>query len=148
MSFVIVSSDTTVNCNHGMIKCASSNVCIPRQWQCNGRADCEDNSDEQACDSTECSSNEFECADGKCIDLAWRCDLDHDCDDASDEVNCSTSKYLISNYLQMFMAFSNRPSWLEYSPCSSIQVSFINFPSRYLHTFAKNYPAHIVSDQL
>lgn len=80
-------TDKTVTCD-GFV-CISNGACIPRSWQCNGRKDCPDDSDEDECVVTLCSSNEFRCSDGQCIDLPWRCDHDEDCDDGSDEVNCS-----------------------------------------------------------
>lgn len=79
--------DITATC--AGFTCVSDNVCIPRHWQCNGRRDCLDNSDEKDCAVVKCSDNEFRCADGQCIELPWRCDDDVDCDDASDETNCS-----------------------------------------------------------
>jgi hypothetical protein len=54
---------------------------IPKTWQCDGEADCEDGSDEQNCPS-------FTCDDGTTIPLALQCSGEPDCPDLSDEQNC------------------------------------------------------------
>lgn len=83
----LVPTDATVTCPG--FTCVSDGACLPRIWQCNGRKDCHDSSDEKDCAMVNCSSREFQCNDGECIELIWRCDDDDDCDDRSDEANCS-----------------------------------------------------------
>ena len=97
---LLIPSDATAQTCGSLFKCESSNTCIPRHWECNGRYDCDDRSDEKNCEVSRCSSNEFRCANGQCIDLPWRCDDDEDCDDGSDEVNCS--KYIVDENLSTF----------------------------------------------
>nr|XP_047125129.1 very low-density lipoprotein receptor-like isoform X8 [Hydra vulgaris] len=73
--------------------------CIPLNWKCDHDDDCSDLSDEDPsiCRTTEkktptrtttfsvCSSDYFQCSNGKCIPLNWKCDDYYDCSDHSDE---------------------------------------------------------------
>ena len=41
-----------------------------------------------------CSTNEFQCTNGRCIQRDFVCDLEDDCGDRSDERNCRKSQVL------------------------------------------------------
>lgn len=50
--------------------------CIPRDWVCDGDADCSDAYDEhQNCTRRSCSANEFTCNNGLCIRNSYRLEL-------------------------------------------------------------------------
>lgn len=40
-----------------------------------------------------CTSQEFQCQNGKCIPQKWKCDHDDDCGDKSDEICCRWPAY-------------------------------------------------------
>ncbi|KAJ1373520.1 hypothetical protein KIN20_035936 [Parelaphostrongylus tenuis] len=68
-------------------------TCIPNHLVCDGRADCEDRSDESwtVCKDrmNNCINGTFACAPTKqCLPNTWRCDGLLDCPDRSDEKNC------------------------------------------------------------
>ncbi|XP_008315569.1 low-density lipoprotein receptor-like [Cynoglossus semilaevis] len=64
------------------------NQCIPGGWHCDGKADCDNGADETNCEAKQCSSDEFQCANGQCVSRTYLCDRDNDCSDGSDEASC------------------------------------------------------------
>ncbi|KAL0901328.1 hypothetical protein ABMA27_006612 [Loxostege sticticalis] len=58
-------------------------TCIPRDWICDGAADCPSGEDEAKC--VTCQPNEFKCPSGGCILKRWMCDGYADCSGGEDE---------------------------------------------------------------
>ncbi|XP_055345561.1 prolow-density lipoprotein receptor-related protein 1-like [Paramacrobiotus metropolitanus] len=79
------------------ISCDGGRACIPKNYVCDGIADCQDGADEPAsCVAVRdrpCTIVEFRCANGRCIPLQYICDGRADCRDSSDEnlLNCSNT---------------------------------------------------------
>jgi Low-density lipoprotein receptor domain class A len=74
------------------ILCPNTEVCISKDFLCDGDDDCLDYSDETRCGvgaTANCSQDQFECNNGLCILKQWYCDGDNDCIDYSDEMNCT-----------------------------------------------------------
>ncbi|KPP76122.1 basement membrane-specific heparan sulfate proteoglycan core protein-like, partial [Scleropages formosus] len=66
--------------------------CIPLEYHCDKRPDCEDMSDEQDCEVPSpqpCLPDEYTCGDGSCIPREYLCNNRPDCGDRSDELDCS-----------------------------------------------------------
>lgn len=87
-----------------------SGGCIPKTWECDHEADCQDGSDEhEHCGESylprkirfvfkiaffvitgpvTCAADTFTCNNGRCLDKNMRCNLVDDCGDLSDEFGC------------------------------------------------------------
>ncbi|XP_049909724.1 low-density lipoprotein receptor-related protein 4-like [Epinephelus moara] len=82
--------DTPV-CNKPSMLCRHTSVCISQAQLCDGKKDCPDGDDEDACVMTCPSKDDFKCKDSKsCISRSLVCDGRSHCRDGSDEVNCPT----------------------------------------------------------
>ena len=80
-------------------RCKDRRSCVPRSSVCDGRAHCNDGSDELGCptvaavapqtNSLKCRLGSTPCGDGKqCVPHTHVCDGEPDCGDGSDEENC------------------------------------------------------------
>uniref|UniRef100_A0A3B4B4S2 EGF-like domain-containing protein n=1 Tax=Periophthalmus magnuspinnatus TaxID=409849 RepID=A0A3B4B4S2_9GOBI len=77
------------SCRPTEFTCADRlNQCIPKSWQCDGKADCENGADEEGCAPKQCMDSEFRCGTGQCISSSFVCDEESDCEDGSDEASC------------------------------------------------------------
>jgi hypothetical protein len=87
-------------CKEGTFRCDDGR-CLNQTLLCNGRRDCEDNSDETCC------TGSFRCDNGLCIAPSWQCDGVDDCGDNSDESKCGTYDWWFFPMLKIFNFFSN-----------------------------------------
>ncbi|CAF0957368.1 unnamed protein product [Adineta ricciae] len=79
--------------------------CLDQSAVCNGIANCMRGEDEANCTRRNCSSLQFQCANGLCVPRSYICDHDNDCGDGSDEPascasqyrNCTSAEYRCEN---------------------------------------------------
>nr|XP_033502272.1 low-density lipoprotein receptor-related protein 2-like isoform X2 [Epinephelus lanceolatus] len=83
--------DTPV-CNEPSMLCRHTSVCISQAQLCDGKKDCPDGDDEDACVTTCPSKDDFKCKDSRsCISRSLVCDGRSHCRDGSDEDDCPTT---------------------------------------------------------
>ncbi|KAJ8049878.1 Low-density lipoprotein receptor-related protein 8 [Holothuria leucospilota] len=84
-------------CTGSEFACADNSACISSRWVCDGEVHCNDNSDEENCETPTCAPNYFQCAHTHyCIPQLWTCDGDYDCVNGSDEADCETQNVFFS----------------------------------------------------
>ncbi|SPP86795.1 putative vitellogenin receptor isoform X2 [Drosophila guanche] len=79
------------NCSLSQYMCQRDRSCIPIEFQCDGKSDCADSSDELDGCSTQsaASCSGHLCPNGRCLQRKqWLCDGVDDCGDGSDEHGC------------------------------------------------------------
>ena len=80
------------DCGRGRVRCPNSDICIQKQFMCDGEYDCNPLSDwdERNCTGNiSCDLGQFKCGSTQtCIPSSYVCDGDEDCADNSDELNC------------------------------------------------------------
>ncbi|XP_002024364.2 putative vitellogenin receptor [Drosophila persimilis] len=78
------------NCSASEYMCQRDRSCIPIEFQCDGKSDCADSSDElDGCKESQASCKGHLCPNGRCLQRKqWLCDGVDDCGDGSDEHGC------------------------------------------------------------
>ncbi|XP_052251683.1 suppressor of tumorigenicity 14 protein-like [Dreissena polymorpha] len=73
----------------GQFKCKTSGDCLDKNLVCDGKAVCQDKSDESNCKMHNLTCFDiFTCINGQCIDKNGVCDGRDQCYDGSDEIDC------------------------------------------------------------
>ncbi|KAI0209309.1 hypothetical protein LSAT2_006031 [Lamellibrachia satsuma] len=75
---------TFQSCHHDEFQCNATS-CIDLIRRCDLYRDCENNSDEQDCETYVCPPSHFKCRNHMCIPRDLQCDYKDDCGDNSDE---------------------------------------------------------------
>ena len=92
--------ESMTSCHSGsvtipMFVCERSHEAVHYTLVCDNMQHCDDNTDEDFCDSAPCPPSRFRCLSGQCIGLEHLCDSKSDCYDGSDEV-CAEGKQFVT----------------------------------------------------
>ncbi|VDI10959.1 Hypothetical predicted protein [Mytilus galloprovincialis] len=79
------------DCLENELKCRRSEQCYPKEYRCDGYADCDDGTDECQCEDYVCSGNRLTCPDDTCGKEDGKlCNGRRDCPRGKDEVDCES----------------------------------------------------------
>ncbi|XP_063414275.1 very low-density lipoprotein receptor-like isoform X2 [Mytilus trossulus] len=77
------------DCLENELECRRSEQCYPKEYRCDGYADCSDGTDECGCEDYVCPGNRLKCPDDVCgMEDGKLCDGRHDCPGSKDEEDC------------------------------------------------------------
>ena len=130
-------SDVELTCAMVSPHSCGSGETIPETWKCDLKVDCEDLSDETACEKS------FVCGDGiTFVPTRYRCDTYVDCPDNADEKNCPTFMCTNGTTIPAFLRCNNEQDCSDASDelsCPTFMCTADN--TMILETFACNgYP--------
>lgn len=88
-------------CPGHTVKCVNEDKCLPKSKVCDGKKDCENNSDEQNCP---CKDGDIKCKNGQCVSSQKACDGVRDCQDGVDEgVRCDYKRSVSCSFEDDFL---------------------------------------------
>ncbi|CAG5119698.1 unnamed protein product [Candidula unifasciata] len=103
--------DNQKYCKSPNVLCDGGNKCIPPEYRCDGKRDCQDGTDEMSPDKNIMSDPSYKCGNGYCVSHLALCNGTNECGDNSDEdfgngqcpfsaVNCSSVAHIRPPYWQ------------------------------------------------
>ncbi|RXN11714.1 basement membrane-specific heparan sulfate proteoglycan core -like protein [Labeo rohita] len=109
-------------CLSDEFRCQDGLACIPLEYVCDKRPDCNDFSDEMNCATKApgdtCAPEQFVClSDRTCIPASYQCDEEPDCADRSDEYGCGkalqSNESLTSGFGVVSASSASGSGWLN-----------------------------------